>query len=368
MFIEKIKLRNFRNYQASEISFSKNLNVILGDNAQGKTNIIEAIYLCATGRSHRTIHDNDLIRFGSNDYYIFLRYNKNNLDTDIEISYNEIKKKSIKINEIPLAKIGKLIGNLNIVLFSPETLSVVKQGPSERRRFLDILISQIKPSYFYDLQQLNKILSQRNSLLKSIQKRKQLEETIDVWDRSLAQISSKIFSNRNYFVEKLSRFAKKNHYKLTNNDEKLLIEYVPSVKIENFLEISDIEKSYYKLLKKNIEKDIFRGTTSIGPQKDDFNVLINDCNIKLFGSQGQQRTAVLSLKLSEMDIMVEMTGEHPILLLDDVMSELDEKRQQLLLNSLSNVQGFITCTHLEDNVSNLISDKYFVKSGEIVKI
>ena len=344
MFIKSIKLINFRNYETLNIEFNSKFNVIHGENAQGKTNILEAIFLCASGRSHRTSKDYDLIRYGNEEYYIKVLVDKEGNAANIEVCYERDGKKKVRINEIPIHKIGNLMGNLNAVVFSPEDLRIIKEGPSERRRFIDITISQLKPTYFYDLQQYSKILFQRNMLLKEIRKRKQLIDTLDIWNKNLVKTGSQIIKVRSEFVKKLNTNAEENHYKLTNGSERLNIKYVPSISISCSPEIEEIEKEFLKSIENNISSELIKCTTLTGPQRDDCDIMLNEMNIKYFGSQGQQRTAILSMKLSEIDIMREDTGEYPVLLLDDVMSELDNKRQEYLYENIANMQVFITCT------------------------
>lgn len=359
MYIERLYLDNFRNYKIEKLEFSKGFNIIYGYNAQGKTNIIEAIFLCASGRSHRTSKDIDMVNIKNNKYYIKIDINNQYSDKSIEMLYEKGKKKVISINEIPIKKIGNLMGNLLAVIFSPEDLYIIKEGPSQRRRFLDITISQIKPSYFYDLQQYNKILIQRNALLKEIQKNKGLLETLDIWDRNLAQIAARIMETRFKFIIRLNNITKQNHYKLTNGTENLNINYSPSVKIEENEINTELVNKIVKIMEKNRNIDLKRLTTSIGPHRDDYEMVLNGISLKLYGSQGQQRTAVLSIKLSEIDIIKDETGDYPILLLDDVMSELDVKRRQYLLDSLENIQTFITCTE-KDFFVNESSNMIFI--------
>lgn len=370
MFVESIRLINFRNYNNINIFFEKGINVVYGNNAQGKTNILEAIFLCASGRSHRTSKDSEMVEIGTKGFYVKLEYEKENSKSIIEIGCEKEAKKRIKLNEIPVRRIGDLIGNFNAVIFSPEDLMIIKEGPSERRRFMDITISQLKPSYFYDLQQYLKVLQQRNSLLKTIEKSKNLIDTIEVWNNNLVSIGSRIIKVRNEFIERLAVIAERKHRGLTNDKEKLILKYSPSFEINNFLNVKDIEETFFKILMKAERREIIRGTTLYGPHRDDYDIFLDDINIKLYGSQGQQRTAVLSVKLSEIEIMKEETGETPVLLLDDVMSELDTKRQEVLLSSLHDIQTFISCTD-----KGIFSDKmkintnfYVVKSGQVEQV
>lgn len=344
LFIESLNLRGFRNYKDIKMDFSKNYNVIYGENAQGKTNIIEAIFLCASGRSHRTSKDSELLNINSNNYYIRLDTIKNQEDLSIEIMYEKDKKKFIKINEIPQKKIGSLMGNLLAVIFSPEDLSVINEGPSQRRRFIDITLSQIKPAYFFDLQQYNRILTQRNSLLKEIQDKKSLINTLDIWNIKIAEIASRIIKARYDFINRLRKYANVYNSMLSSNNENMRIDYSSSIEVENFNDAEKIKEDIYNELERIKNHEIMRGTTLKGPHRDDYEIYINDLNVKSFGSQGQKRTVILSVKLSELQIIKEETGEYPILLLDDVMSELDQKRREILFDCINNIQTFITCT------------------------
>ncbi|MEN6314011.1 MAG: DNA replication/repair protein RecF [Clostridiaceae bacterium] len=343
MLIKSIGLRNFRNYESLQINFEKEFNIIYGNNAQGKTNIIEAIFLCASGRSHRTSKDSELVKYGEDAFDIKLVLEKQNVKKEIHIAYNNEDRKKIKINDIAAKKIGDLMGHLNAVMFSPEDLLLIKQGPAERRRFADIALSQLKPSYFYDLQQYAKILFQRNSLLKNITIKRDLEDTLEVWDKHLAKTGARIMKERERFVKRMNELAKSRHNDLTNSEENLTLKYDPSFQIrdDNY---NDLEGCFKCELEKNKEREIYKGSTIIGPHRDDIDIILNDESTKIYGSQGQQRTSVLSMKLAEIDLMKEESGEYPVLLLDDVLSELDDRRKEFLIESIKNVQTFITCT------------------------
>lgn len=344
MIVKSLNLENFRNHKDTKILFSDRFNIIYGDNGQGKTNILEAIYLCASGRSHRTSKDSELIRFGCTSYNIKAFVKNSGLDREIDISYFNDQKKQIKINEIPLSKIGALMGNLYAVLFSPEDLFIVKQGPMERRRFVDITLSQIKPSYFYDLQLMSKILKQRNMLLKSINTNPSLADTMEIWNIKLAEVAASIIISRRKFSETLSKLAQNQHKYLTVEKEIISFNYDCSFQINEDTKKKDIIDNYIKILEKNLMRDIVLGYTSVGPHRDDYDILINEKSLKTYGSQGQQRSAVLSLKIAEIELIYKETEEYPVLLLDDVMSELDDNRQKYLMDSIKNVQTFITCT------------------------
>lgn len=367
MQINNLKLRNFRNYNSLNIEFKEAFNIIYGNNAQGKTNIIEAIFLCASGRSHRTSKDNELLKYGLDSFVIKLLLDKKNIKEEIEITYNSEVRKRIRINEIPVKKIGDLMGHLNAVIFSPEDLLLIKQGPAERRRFADITLSQLRPSYFYDLQQYAKILYQRNTLLKSITFKKELEDTLDVWDRHLVKTGTRIMKARSNFVIKLDTLAKLRHYKLTNNEENLSLKYNPSFEYNIGSHDMDMEDNFTKVLARNRGREIQKGTTIIGPHRDDIDIILNGESTKIYGSQGQQRTSVLSMKLAEIDLMKEESGDYPVLLLDDVLSELDDRRKEYLLESINGVQTFITCTDRRFfQRSTEATEFFYVEGGNIV--
>lgn len=368
MIVKSLKLENFRNHSDTGILFSDRFNIIYGDNGQGKTNILEAIYLCASGRSHRTSKDSELIKFGCNSFQVETFVKNSGLDKNISISYLADHKKQIRINEIPLLKIGALMGNLYSVIFSPEDLLIVKQGPQERRRFVDITLSQIKPSYFYDLQLLTKILKQRNTLLKSISSNSALLDTMEIWNTKLAEVAASIIISRKNFARSLSMLAQNQHKYLTVEKEIISFNYECSFQISEDINKSSIIDKYVLALEKNLTRDIALGYTTVGPHRDDFDILINQKSLKTYGSQGQQRSAVLSLKIAEIELIYKETGEYPVLLLDDVMSELDDNRQKYLMDSITKVQTFITCTS-DNNFRSTLSENcnyYKVIEGSVV--
>lgn len=369
MRILRLKLNNFRNYSSLDIRFANQFNIIYGNNAQGKTNIIEAIFLCASGRSHRTSKDSELIKNGESVFNINILIEKENISQEIDIVFNNEQRKRIKINDCPVRRIGDLMGHLNAVIFSPEDLLLIKQGPAERRRFIDITLSQIKPSYFYDLQKYAKIIYQRNSLLKEIAFKRGLEDTLEVWDCHLIKTGTRIMKERIKFVSRLNELAGKRHVNLTNNEEKLSLRYNPSFDCGDHmydLDSDGLENCFQDLLIRNRERELKKGNTIFGPHRDDLEIMLNGQTIKIYGSQGQQRTSVLSMKLAEIDLLKEESGDWPVLLLDDVLSELDDNRKEYLLNSIENVQTFITAT---DN-RFLCAEKndaafFYVKAGNI---
>jgi len=358
-----------RYYEESAfIKFSKGINYIYGLNAQGKTNILEAIFLCASARSHRTSKDFELIKLNESWYKVEVVFNKGGMDTSIEILYKINERKKIYINEIHAKKIGKLMGNMNVVMFSPEDLSIINDGPSERRRFVDIGISQIKPSYFYKLQNYSRIVLQRNNILKKIRETGKNKDVLEIWNENLIKTGSEIMIVRYNFAEIMEKYAKIWHKELTNGEEDLFFKYKPSIKVDNEWNIKNVYEKLREKLEINKKKEIEKGQTITGPQRDDYDIKIGDMNTKIFGSQGQKRTAILSIKLAEIDIMKEETNEYPILLLDDVMSELDEKRQLYVLNNIKGIQTIITCTGKEGIfIKKKDNKKYFyVKNGEVM--
>lgn len=368
MYIRSLQLKNFRNYEKLDIDFYKGINVIYGDNAQGKTNILEAIILCSLARSHRTTRDSELVKIGNDAYSIKLDFVREETEKVIEIYYGMEEKRKIRINEIPIKKIASLIGQLNAVMFSPEDMLMIKEGPVGRRRFIDIALSQLRPSYFYDLQQYIKILTQRNNLLREIEFKKSLVDTIEIWNQSLVEAGSRVIKARKEFVEILSKRAEDNHLRITNGQERLTIGYSPSINgIEDYNDLDNIKKVFQRNLQSIIKREIIKKTTLLGPQRDEYEYNVNGQSLRNYGSQGQQRTAVLSVKLSEIDIIKEEIGESPVLLLDDVMSELDNKRQEYLFKNLNGIQVFITCTE-RNGIEKGIEEKanfINVKEGRI---
>lgn len=350
MMIKQLELSNFRNYEFLTIDFSKGTNILYGDNAQGKTNILEAIYISSTTRSHKGSKDKDMIRFENEEAHIRTYLQKDEEEIRVDMHLRNNKSKGIAINHQRIKKAADLLGLLNIVFFSPEDLNIIKNGPSERRKFADMELCQLDRFYLYDLNNYNKIVNQRNKLLKDMSYHPDLKETISIWDSQLLSFGSKIIGRRYSFVEQLNEIIESIHQKLSGGREKLSIYYEPDTKIEDFEE----------KLKNNQEKDIRLKQTTVGPHRDDFSFFINGVDVRKFGSQGQQRTAALSLKLSEIELVKKITKDTPILLLDDVLSELDGNRQNFLLNSIGDIQTIITCTGLDEFVNNRFEiDKIF---------
>ena len=342
MIIKSIELANYRNYDSLQLSFDKGVNILYGDNAQGKTNVLEAIYISATTKSHKGSKDKEIIKFEQEESHIRSIIERHELEYRIDMHLRQYKTKGIAINGQKIKKASELIGLLNVVFFSPEDLSIIKNGPSERRRFIDMELCQLDKTYLYNLNQYNKILNNRNKLLKDIYFNPGLKDTLDIWDEQLVMYGSQIIKRRAAFIEELNGIIYDIHRKLSGEREELFIAYEP-----------DIEAEFFEAkVRANRERDLKLPQTSAGPHKDDCIFKIGDCDIRKFGSQGQQRTAALSLKLSEIELVKRVTKDTPVLLLDDVLSELDSNRQNHLLNSIGDIQTIITCTGLDDFINN----------------
>ena len=366
MRLKTLQLVNFRNYDNLHINFNEKINLLVGKNGQGKTNIVESIYMLSFGKSFRTSKDKEIIKFEKENLYVGGSFSKYNSDYLIEIAIGK-NKKGVKVNKVHIQKMYELLGNLNVVIFSPEDLKLVKEGPKERRAFIDKEISQIMPKYYSYLTNYNKILFQRNKLLKGHVVDKNL---LDVYDESLARYGSYIYILRRDFIKKIANISMIMHKKLTNEIEELKINYKNQI---NVSEEDTIETVYNKFIEKLIssrEHDIDTRTTRYGIHKDDLNIFINDLDVRLYGSQGQQRTASISLKLSEIELIKNEVGEYPVLILDDVFSELDETRQKLLIDNLSLVQMFITTAEVSHKkIFNKSNTTIFnINQGNVVSI
>ena len=360
MFIKRLQMLNYRNYNALDIELCPNVNVFMGDNAQGKTNILEAIYYCAFAKSHRTSKDKELINWNGEHAFISVDVGRERLDKRIDISILKDGKKSIRINKIKIKKIGELFGNFNVVMFSPEDLRIIKDSPGVRRKIIDMELCQLNPKYYYNLVQYNKVLNERNILLRN---RNTSSEMLEIYDMQLVEFGYNIIRDRIKYIESLNKYAEKIHSDITSGKEKINFKYISTIK-----DLENIKENFYTLLEKNRSKDCDRGITSIGPHRDDFFVYINDIDTKSYGSQGQQRTAVLTMKFSSLEIIKELTGEFPVLLLDDVLSELDFNRKKYILSTIGQIQTVITCTGIED-LYEYLDEKakvFKVKNGEIV--
>ena len=361
MYIESIRLNNFRNYELLEMNFDQGTNILYGDNAQGKTNILEAVYLAGTSKSHKGSKDREMIRFENEESHIRMMVKKGDLSYKIDMHLRKNKAKGVAINGLPIRKARELLGVVNLVFFSPEDLNIIKEGPAGRRRFIDLELSQLDKIYLNNLSNYNRIINQRNSLLKDIygSNQQHLLETLDIWDMQLAAYGTKVLERRKEFVRQVNEIISEIHFRLTGGKERLSLTYESSIG----------EMSMEQALKKNRERDLRMKSTSVGPHRDDLCFLSGDLDIRKFGSQGQQRTAALSLKLAEIELVKRIIGDTPILLLDDVLSELDKNRQNYLLDSIHDIQTVITCTGLDEFVNHRFSiNKIFhVKSGHVAK-
>ena len=342
MNIRSIELKNFRNYENLEISFDEGTNILFGDNAQGKTNILEAAYMSGTTKSHKGSRDREMIRFGEEEAHLKTVVVRGGREYQIDMHLKKNRAKGIAIDKIPIKKASELFGILNIVFFSPEDLNIIKNGPAERRRFLDSELCQLYRIYLADLTNYNKILAQRNKLLKDMIYRPSLSDTLPVWDMQLIETGKKIIRRRKQFVDELREIVSDIHYRISGGKEELFLKYEPN--------IDDI--FFEDELSRAKEKDKKLCQTSVGPHRDDLLFSIGDVDIRKYGSQGQQRTSALSLKLSEIELVRKSISDTPVLLLDDVLSELDSSRQNYLLNNISDTQTIITCTGLDELVRN----------------
>ncbi len=342
MNIRSIELKNFRNYENLEIFFDEGTNILFGDNAQGKTNILEAAYMSGTTKSHKGSRDKEMIRFGEEEAHLKTVVARGGREYQIDMHLKKNRAKGIAIDKIPIKKASELFGILNIVFFSPEDLNIIKNGPAERRRFLDSELCQLDRIYLADLTNYNKILAQRNKLLKDMIYRPSLSDTLPVWDMQLIETGKKIIRRRKQFVDELREIVSDIHYRISGGKEDLFLKYEPN--------IDDI--FFEDELSRAKEKDKKLCQTSVGPHRDDLLFSIGDVDIRKYGSQGQQRTSALSLKLSEIELVRKSISDTPVLLLDDVLSELDSSRQNYLLNNISDTQTIITCTGLDEFVRN----------------
>ena len=359
MIIESVKLNNFRNYEEMEIPFDPGTNIFHGKNAQGKTNILEAVFLCGTTRSHRQAKDREMIRFGEEESHLRMSLVKRDITYRIDMHLKKSKAKGIAINGVPIHRASELVGLGYFVFFSPEDLNIIKNGPAERRRFLDMHLCQMNMHYIQNLVSYQKALMQRNRLLKDLFFHPEYRDTLDVWDAQLVRYGTQVIKEREKFVLQFAGKVKEVHRSLTGGKDELILSYEKNTGPFQFA----------GALIENRSKDERMKITSCGPHRDDLSFLINGVDIRRYGSQGQQRTAALSLKLAEIGMIREKTGDTPVLLLDDVLSELDSDRQRYLLSSIQDIQTLITCTGVEDFVENRfpIDSLFFVNDGNVLK-
>ena len=353
MWIKKIELKNFRNYKNQKLELNKNVNVLYGENAQGKTNIIESIFLCSMGKSFRAKKYKEMIKLDEDSCSVEVEYEKSDREGKIKIEIGN--KKNIFVNDIKIKRLSELLGKINIVIFTPDDIEIIKGGPDQRRKFLDIMISQLRPNYIHILSLYQKTIEQRNNYLKQIKEEQKDENLLEIWDEKLAEYAIKICEYRKEFIEKLKPKMEKLHKEITNNKEEIKIEYVT--------ECLD-KKIYLDLLKERRKLDILKGFTTKGVHRDDFVIYINGRQLNVYGSQGQQRTSILTLKLAELNLIYDEIGEYPILLLDDFMSELDKSRRESLVQHIKETQVIITCTD-KLALENFEYLEYNVKEGKI---
>ena len=359
MVIKSLKLKNYRNYDLLDLNFDPSTNILYGDNAQGKTNILEALYLSGTTKSHRGTKDRDIIQFGYDESHIETIVEKRGICFQIDMHLKKNSPKGIAIDKIPIRKAGELFGIVHFVFFSPEDLNIIKEGPSGRRRFIDLELSQLDKIYLSNLSNYNRIINQRNSLLKDLYGQKNLMDTLDIWDMQMAAYGTKVLEARKNFIKQVNEIISDIHFKLTGGKERISISY----------EASNGNMSLEEALKRYRERDMRMKSTTVGPHRDDICFTTDSgLDVRKFGSQGQQRTAALSLKMSEIELVKQVIKDTPVLLLDDVLSELDKHRQNYLLDSINNIQTIITCTGLDEFVNHRFSiNKIFhIRNGHAV--
>lgn len=345
MIIKSLELCNFRNYVREEFDFHEGINVLYGNNAQGKTNVLEAIFVGGTTKSHKGSKDMEMIRIDEREAHLRYFIEKKQGIFKVEIHMRRGGPKGIAIDGVPIKNSNELLGLSNIVFFSPEDLGIIKDGPDGRRRFIDMEMCQLNKAYLFYLTQYKKVLKQRNALLKQIQENSDLKPTIEIWNSQLVEHGKKIISMREEFIEEMNGLMKIKHDKLTGGKENVEVLYHPNCRQQDFENQLFLEE----------ERDIFLGNTSVGPHRDDMVFVSGERDLRKYGSQGQKRTAALSLKMAEIEIVERMIGEKPILLLDDVLSELDRDRQNYLLENIEGIQTIITCTGLEEFIKSDIN-------------
>ena len=357
MKIIGLTLSNFRNYESQQVNFDGGLNVLYGKNASGKTNMLESVYVCSLLRSPRTTKDKELIRMGASRAKVALTVEKKFRKHTILLLIDEVGKKKVAIDGIPVTRAGELLGVLGVVFFSPDELKLVKESPAERRSFLDVGLSQQQKSYFTALQKYNKTLKQKNNLLKESKHADNLDDMLDVWDIGLAEYGATIIRKRMEYVNELNKFASASHGKISSGKENLMLSYETAVKTEG-----DIRRNLEDALLASRAKDKELGYSTVGPHRDDIKIEIDGIDARRFASQGQQRTIALAMKLGEVEMYKQETGETPVLLLDDVLSELDKTRRDILLEATRGVQTILTCTEFDGEGAKLFE----VKDGKII--
>lgn len=359
MYLKTLELHNFRNYADLVVEFGSGINVLLGENAQGKTNLLESIYFLALTRSHRTNSDRDLISWKTKAARVSGSVQKEHTVTPLEINLSS-KGKNAKVNHLEQSRLSQYVGQLNVILFAPEDLSIVKGSPAVRRKFIDMEFGQMSSKYLYNSAQYRSVLKQRNQYIKQLQFNPKGDQVyLDVLSDQLAAHGAEIIFQRIQFLKKLEKWSQEVHKEISQGKEKLSFQYVSPISSDQADTTEKIYAALQALFQKQREKELQQGKTLVGPHLDDVRFMVNDKNVSTFGSQGQQRTTALSVKLAEIDLMKEETGEYPVLLLDDVLSELDDSRQTHLLTAIQNkVQTFITTTNLSGVAQQLINEPH----------
>lgn len=357
MYINSLELSNYRNYNELHIEFDPGITILYGDNAQGKTNILEALYVSGTTKSHRGSKDRDIIKFDEDESHIRLNLTKHDVRHRIDMHLRKNKSKGVAVDGQSIKKSGELFGIIHMIFFSPEDLSIIKNAPSERRRFMDLELCQLNKLYYHNYVNYNKALNQRNTLLKQIYFNPSLKDTLDMWDTYLMEYGKCIIQERETFIHRLNEIVQRIHHHLTGGKESIVIQYEKNVSIDE----------YESTMQYKREADLKYQSTQVGPHRDDICFLVNGIDVRKFGSQGQQRTAALSLKLAEIELVKQLIHDTPILLLDDVMSELDNSRKNYLLDSIKDIQTIVTCTGYDDFIKSrfMINRIYKVTNGTI---
>ena len=370
MKLTNLQLQNFRNYESVQLEFTDGVHVFIGENAQGKTNLMESIYALAMTKSHRTTNDKELIGWNKEFATIKGTVEKTATKTNLELQFSK-KGKIAKVNYLEQKRLSSYLGNLNVILFAPENLTLVKGSPQNRRKFVDMELGQMSSLYLYDLVEYNRVLKQRNTYLKQLAiKKKQLDEYLEVLSEMLSELASKIVFHRLDFMKQLEALAIPIHDQLSLGREKFSVSYQATIPLEDGLTPSQMKEIYMNQFKKNQTREADQATTLIGPHRDDLIFYLNEVPVQTYGSQGQQRSTVLSLKLAEIELMKLSTGEYPLLLLDDVLSELDDDRQTHLIKAIENkVQTFITTTSLDGIKQQFINEPVVIpiEKGTILK-
>lgn len=358
MHIEKLELENFRNYENLSIAFDKGINILYGRNAQGKTNVLEAVFAGCTSRSHKSAKDRELIKFGKEEAHVKVNIVKKDIPYRIDLHIKKNRAKGIAVNGVPLRRMSDLFGTANVVFFSPEDLSLIKEGPAERRRFIDTELTQLDKIYTHDLISYNKVLEQKNKLLKKEESASgAYHEMLSVYNEQLTKYGCSVINKRAQFIKELNGFIKDIHFNITGGTEELKLFYEKNVS----------ESDFAGMLAMNEERELKNECSLIGPHRDDMGFKVNNVDLRKFGSQGQQKTASLSLKMAEISLVEKAIGEKPVLLLDDVLSELDRNRQDMLLDSIKDIQTLLTCTGIDDLIERRFRmDKvFYVENGVI---